>query len=176
MKTPILHTERLTLRPFVEEDAREVFLCWESDPDVARYMFWCSHNDEEKSRRWVEEECQKISDGLWYRFAIVLQSDNALIGTGLVYYEEEVNCWEAAYNLGKKYWGKGYATEAMKEILAFAHEELGIREVVGRYAKENPASGDVLKKLGFTYEKEIPYECNAGKVLREGVQCRLILS
>jgi len=61
----------------------------------------------------------------------------------------------------------------MKEILSFAHDELGIEEVVGRYAKENLASGKVLRKLGFKYEKDIPYECNRGKNLREGIQCRL---
>lgn len=37
-----------------------------------------------------------------------------MIGTVLIYYEEEVECWEIAYNLGKKYWGNGYTTEAMQ--------------------------------------------------------------
>ena len=31
---------------------------------------------------------------------------------------------------------------------------------------------NVMKKLGFCYEKDISYECNNGKVKREGVQCR----
>ncbi len=93
----------------------------------------------------------------------------------MIYYEGEVECWEVGYNLGRKYWGKGYTTEAMKSILEFAKEELGIMELVGRYAKENPASGNVMTKLGFRYEKDIPYECNDGTVMREGIQCRLIL-
>jgi len=88
---------------------------------------------------------------------------------------EVINSWEIGYNLGKKYWGKGYTTEAMKQIISFAQEELGITEIVGRYAKENPASGKVMEKLGFRFEKEIPYECNNGTVLREGIQCRLVL-
>ena len=46
-------------------------------------------------------------------------------------------------------------------------------EIVEIYAKENPASGKVLKKLGFQYEKEIPYICNDGIVTRQGIQCRL---
>ena len=61
----------------------------------------------------------------------------------------------------------------MKEVLSFAERELHIKEVVGRYAKENAASGRVMKKLGFQYEKDIPYECNDGTVHLEGVQCRL---
>ena len=85
-----------------------------------------------------------------------------------------MECWEVGYNLGKKYWGKGYTTEALKRVLDFAEEELQLTEFVGRYAKENTASGNVMKKLGFQYEKEIPYECNDGAVMREGIQCRLI--
>ena len=176
MRTPILHTERLVLRPFAAEDAQDVFDCWESDPDVAKYMFWCSHNDIEKSKKWVRKEQDKIDDPNWYLFAIVLRENGALIGNGLIYYEDEVDCWEIAYNLGKLYWGKGYVTEAMREIISFVHDEFGINEIVGRYAKENSSSGNVLKKLGFQYEKDIPYECNRGSVLREGIQCRLHLN
>ena len=175
MNTPILETERLILRPFKEDDAINVFECWESDPDVAKYMFWTSHNDIEKTKEWISFELGQIEKQDWYRFAIVLKDTNELIGTALIYYEEEVECWEIGYNLGKKYWNKGYTTEAMRKVIDFAGKQLKISEIVGRYAKENTASGNVMKKLGFNYEKDIPYECNNGAVKREGIQCRLIL-
>ena len=38
MKTPILETDRLILRPFYLEDAQEVYECWESDPNVSKYI------------------------------------------------------------------------------------------------------------------------------------------
>lgn len=174
MNTPVLETERLLLRPFRKEDAEEVFACWESDPDVAKYMFWTSHNDIEKTKEWISFEIGQIEKEDWYRFAIELKETGELIGTALIYYEEEVACWEIGYNLGKRYWGKGYTTEAMRKVVDFAVELLGITEIVGRYAKENPASGNVMKKLGFEYEKDIPYECNDGAVKREGIQCRWI--
>lgn len=96
-------------------------------------------------------------------------------GNGLFQMMSVWNGWEVGYNLGKMYWGKGYTTEAMKRVIEFAKKEIGITELVGRYAKENPASGNVMKKLGFQYEKDIPYECNDGTVMREGIQCRLVL-
>jgi len=175
MNTPFLETDRLLLRPFNKDDARTVFECWESDPDVAKYMFWTSHNDIEKTKEWIAFELGQIEKDDWYRFAIVVKETNELAGTVLIYYEEEVACWEVGYNLGKKYWGKGYTTEALKRVLDFAVDELNLTEFVGRYAKENPASGNVMKKLGFQYEKDIPYECNDGTVMREGIQCRLIV-
>ena len=50
MDTPILETERLLLRPFCSNDATGVFECWKSDAEVAKYMFWYSHNDISKTK------------------------------------------------------------------------------------------------------------------------------
>lgn len=175
MTTPTLETARLILRPFQQDDAANVFDCWESDPDVAQYMFWTSHKEIQKTKEWISFEIGQIDKDDWYRFAILAKETNALLGTALIYYEEEVSCWEISYNLGKKYWGNGYITEAMAEVIAFAARELGLTEIIGRYAKENPSSGNVLRKLGFQYERDIPYPCNDGTVLRAGIQCRLSL-
>ena len=172
MNTPVLETQRLLLRPFRLDDAQAVFDGWESDPDVARYMFWTSHNDIEKTREWVAFEMGQIPKDDWYRFAVVLKETGELVGTVLIYYEEEVAAWEIGYNLGKKHWNKGYTTEAMKKVMEFAVSQLRLSEIVGRHAKENPASGNVMKKLGFKWEKDIPYECNGGAVMREGMQYR----
>lgn len=168
MLTPVLETARLKLRPFCAADGPAVFACWENDAEVARYMFWSSHNDVTKSMAWAAEEARKAVDDTWYRFAIEEKATGRLIGTGLVYYEPEVSGWEVAYNLGRAYWGKGHMTEAMARILAFAREELRLTAFVGRCAAENPASARVLEKLGFQYMADIPYPCGAGKVMRQG--------
>lgn len=124
---------------------------------------------------WIAFEIGQTDTDDWYRFAIAEQESGNLIGTGLIYYEEEVSSWEIGYNLGKRYWNKGYTTEAMQAILQLAKDTLGIKEVVGRHAKENIASEHVMKKLYFQYEKDIPYECNNGAVLMEGKMHRLYL-
>lgn len=175
MRTPTLETDRLLLRPFRREDAEAVFACWESDPDVAKYMFWTSHNDIQKTKEWISFELEQITSDNWFRWAVILKDTNELMGTGLIYFEEEYNLFEIGYNFGKQYWGKGYATETMQAIISFAKDTLGVKELVGRYAKENSASGNVMKKLGFVYCKDIPYEANEGKVQYEGVECRLVL-
>lgn len=176
MQTPILETERLILRPFKEADAEAAFEGWESDPEVAKYMFWTSHNDLEKTKAWISFEIGQIDKADWYRFAVELKNAGELIGTVLIYYEDEVASWEVAYNLGKKYWGNGYATEAMRRVLSFAFSNLYINEVVGRYAVDNPRSGKVLQKLGFVPEKDILYPCNDGAVIRRGIICRRIFA
>ena len=173
MRTPVLETNRLILRPFRQEDAQNVLDTWESDPNVAKYMFWTSHNDIEKTKEWLVFEIGQIDSADWYRFAVEQKDTHILIGTALIYYEEEVHSWEIGYNYGQQYWGQGCATDAMRAVLEFSRTKLGIVDVVGRYAKDNPASEKVMKKLGFKYEKEIPYPCNDGTIIRQGIQCRL---
>lgn len=168
MKTPILETERLLLRSFSMDDAQAVFHGWENDPDVAKYMFWTSHNEIKKTIEWLIFETGKADADDWYRWAFVRKDTGELIGTGLIYLEEEYNKYEISYNLSKKAWGNGYTTEAMKEIIRFAAEELNIKEIVGRHAIENPASKNVMTKLGFQFVKNIPYECNGGTKTYEG--------
>lgn len=176
MKTPYLETERLKLRTFKFGDAEEVFNCWESDPRVAKYMFWTSHDDINKTKEWIQSEIDKIESNDWYRWCIEEKSTGNIVGTCLIYYEDEVENYEIAYNLGYEYWGKGYTTEAMKKAIDFARNDLKIKELIGRHAKENTASENVMLKLGFKYVKDIPYECNDGAVLLEGKMYRLYLS
>ena len=175
MITPTLHTKRLLLRPFCKDDAQEVLDSWECDPDVAKYMFWTSHSDISKTIEWLAFEIDKINSDDWYRWAFVSKESGKLLGTGLIYFDEEYRKFEIGYNLGKQAWGYGYTTEAMTEIIKFVEDELGIKEIVGRHAKENPASENVMKKLGFQYVKDIPYECNAGTKIYEGKEYILIL-
>ncbi len=56
---------------------------------------------------------------------------------------------ELGYWFTPSAWGKGYATEAARGVLAAARAA-GIRKVTARHAVDNPASGRVLRKLGFT--------------------------
>ncbi len=60
--------------------------------------------------------------------------------------------FEVGYWLGRPYWGKGYATEALITFLSQARQ-LGALEA-GHFV-DNPASGRVLEKAGFVYTGEV---------------------
>lgn len=174
MKTPQLITNRLILRPFHEDDAVDVFYGWESDPEVAKYMCWSSHNDIEKTKVWLKKEISKIDQDDWYRWAITKNDTGELVGTCLIYYDNETMSYEVSYNLCRKYWGFGYTTEAMKEAIKFAKDRLNIKELKGSHAKINISSENVLKKLGFTYVCDCRYDCG-GKFVTDGKIYRLDL-
>ncbi len=83
--------------------------------------------------------------------------------------------WDISYNLGKKYWGNGFTTEAMKAVMRFAETELGMKECITTYAKINSSSAKVLHKLGFIDEAEVSYECSGGDITTEGIMCRYVV-
>jgi len=61
----------------------------------------------------------------------------------------DVQGHEFGYWLTPDAWGRGYATEAGRAVLAMARHALGIRRLHAGHFLDNPASGRVLTKLGF---------------------------
>ena len=74
MKTPILETERLVLRPFKIEDAPTVFENWTSDADVAKFMRWSVHNSVEDTVEWISSEIELLNSDNVYNWIFVLKS------------------------------------------------------------------------------------------------------
>lgn len=176
MKTPILETERLILRPVKEDDVTAIFDCWMQDEDVSRYMCWKASSDINEAKEFVSFELGNLENDEWNRFIIELKESGEVIGTCLIFYNDEEDNWDISYNLGKKYWGNGYTSEAMTQVMDYAKESLEIKECIAVHAVENPASGRVMEKLGFQYEKEVPYECNGGEIQTVGKYYRLIVN
>lgn len=176
MITPEIETERLILREVHKEDVDDIFNCWMQDEEVSRYMWWKASDDIAEAKAFVQYELEQIENDKWNRWIIVLKESGNIIGTCLVFYNDE-DCdshWDISYNLGREYWGKGYITEAMKAVMLFAEKELGMKECVTSYAKVNHASANVLHKLGFKDEAEISYECSGGDIITDGMICRYI--
>lgn len=57
--------------------------------------------------------------------------------------------WELGYWLSPDAWGRGYATEAGRAMTGIARHALGLRRIDSSHFVDNPASGRVLRKLGF---------------------------
>ena len=55
---------------------------------------------------------------------------------------------ELGYWIGRPYWGLGFATEASRAVVEIA-KAIGHKKLVASHFTDNPASGNVLRKLGF---------------------------
>lgn len=158
MKTPVLETERLILRPLSLADADVIFTNWTSDPEVAKYTIWNVHQSVEDTKNWLKIAENEIDSDYVYDWGFERKSDHKLIGSGGLYYKEERGIFTIGYNIMKSCWHQGYASEAAARMLKFAVEELGQKKLFSTHAKENIYSGKVLTKIGFRYISNTTYQ------------------
>ena len=157
MRTPILETERLFLRPLCIDDAETIYKNWTSDPDVAKFMRWELHKDVSETFEWLLAEQKCVATDEVYNWGFVLKETGELIGSGGLVFIEEKGMYELGYNVMKKYWGLGIATEASTKIIDYGVNELQQKKFYCCHAKDNPASGKVMMKVGFVYQNEGKY-------------------
>lgn len=70
---------------------------------------------------------------------------------------------EIGYWIGEPYWGRGYATDAVRQCLKFAFEELNLLRVYANIYEYNIGSMKVLGKVGFEKEAIIK-----SSIMKEG--------
>ncbi len=157
MKTPVLHTQRVTLRPLLRKDAKQVFNNWTSDDDVSKYVRWNTHCTIEETEEWLTME-EEMVDGGNYNFGFVLKENGLLFGSGGLHYCKEHECYELGYNIMKNQWGKGLTTEIAKRVLEFARDDLKVSKIYVCHAVENIASEKIIKKLGFEFYENSSYQ------------------
>ena len=151
----VIETERLILRPLSVKDVDDVFE-WVADEDVARYMVYPTYKSKDDVKEWLES--LQIFDGE-YHFGYVRKEDNKLIGSGSIGPDRNrEGFWGFGYNFRKDCWGKGYATEATKAMIEFAHEQFGITNFSSAHVEQNKASGRVMEKCGLHFARYGEFE------------------
>lgn len=150
----ILETERLRLRAIKIEEAENVYNTWTSDDEVSKYMRWSTHKSVEETKQWIMMEQENCKKDNYFDWGIELKETGKLIGSMGAHYVPELDRYEIGYAIAKKYWGKGLVTEATKSMLNYLVNEKEIKRFVASHAKQNPASGAVMQKVGFKYIKD----------------------
>jgi RimJ/RimL family protein N-acetyltransferase len=62
---------------------------------------------------------------------------------------------ETGYWIGRDFWGRGFATEALEGAMVWASRKWKRRALVAGHFADNPSSGRVLEKAGFLYTGEV---------------------
>ena len=143
-----LTTERLTLRPLRLDDAAAIERhC--GNPKVARMTAAIPHPyPQGLATDWISGFRTDDAQEADRHFAILHESK--LVGVVSLERRRE-GPFEVGYWLGEAWWGRGFATEAVRRLVAFAFDELGQAELTSGHFQDNPASGRVLQKCGFRY-------------------------
>ena len=146
----ILETDRLILRPWVEDDAEELYK-YAKDPDVGPMAGWSVHTSVENSREIIRSVLSAPET-----YAVCRKETSKPVGSiglhrnDLATQDDE---YELGYWLGKPYWGQGLIPEASREVLRYAFEDLGMNRIWCGYYDGNEKSRRVQVKLGFEYQR-----------------------
>lgn len=140
-------TKRLTLRPGWPEDAPMLTKAIAHEEVAFKlsrlpWPYTQAHAVEWLSRPKGEAEVTLL----------ILAHEEAtprLVGGIGLHPTEDGDSVEIGYWLTPSAWGRGYATEAGHAVLGMARYAVGLHRLVGRHFLDNPASGRVLRKLGF---------------------------
>ena len=150
-----LETERLILRKIELNDYENIFNCWTSDFEVSKYVTWEPHKSSENTKKLVSYWVNEYDKEYTYRWLVVIKETNEVIGMiDVINRDLQYMTVEVGYCYGSKYWGNGYATEALKTVTKFLHEE-GFPVVYAQHFVSNGASGKVMEKAGMTYEARL---------------------
>lgn len=152
---PELRTDRLTLRGFVPEDAPEVQRLVGAR-QVARTLPVPHPYEDGMAEEWIASHRSAFEGGRHVSLAVTLRKHGALIGCITLDLNARDENAELGYWIGAPYWGRGYATEAVNEMLCYGFEELGLHRVHASHLGNNPASGKVLQKVGMSHEGTRP--------------------
>ena len=125
MKTPVLESERVILRPLTVNDAKTAFNNWTSDNRVTKYMRYNSHTSLDDTIEWLKMVEYAENSDKQYDWGFIDKKAGTLFGSG------------------------GFTTEIAAVILNFAKNTLKQTKIYGCHAVENVNSGKVMIKNGF---------------------------
>jgi ribosomal-protein-alanine N-acetyltransferase len=123
------------------------------DPEVIQYTGDAPFASVEATEKFLRNY-SAYKDFGYGRWAVIQKADNEILGwCGLKYLPENKET-DVGYRFFKKYWGKGYATEAARVCLDYGFNTLNLPTIVARAMHENKASIKVMEKIGMKYWKE----------------------
>jgi len=145
-----LTTARLHLRPFTPADRSAIHAIY-ADPVVMRHVGHGPHRSTADTDAALAA-FRRTLDARGFSFlAVIERSTTRLIGdAGLYPMEGTDDDIELGYTLARDAWGRGYATEAARALLAHARTTLDVARVVATVDPANDASRHVLEKVGMT--------------------------
>jgi [ribosomal protein S5]-alanine N-acetyltransferase len=146
-----LFTKRLVLRATEPADIGEAIEI-RSNFEVARNLSGTTFPpDVEKMTNWFTGHAEEWHQGTAYRLSITF--DARFIGICDIF-DIEQGQGEIGYWLDQTVWGQGFGLEAIKRLVRFAFEDVGLTSIRAGCVDDNIASAKILERLGFIRLKD----------------------
>ncbi|KAN0026778.1 hypothetical protein ACTFIV_007769 [Dictyostelium citrinum] len=148
-----LESQRLYFRELESNDDEKLFEL-DSDQEVHKYLESAVINIDQcrEAIKSIQNQYKLNGTG---RMAVIIKETNEFIGWAGLKLEHNINGHESFYDIGyrfiKRYWGKGYATEATQFFINYGFNIMKIDKICAFADKDNIASRKVLEKSGLKF-------------------------
>jgi [ribosomal protein S5]-alanine N-acetyltransferase len=147
-----LETARLLLRSLAPEDVTSITRLAGAKEIAATTLRIPHPYRDEDARAFLAIAEEDYAAGRSISFAVVLRSSGEFCGAIGLQKAEAHNHAELGYWIGVPYWGRGYATEAARAVMAFGFQDLLLNRIFAQAFAGNVSSQRVLEKLGMRHE------------------------
>ena len=148
----IFETPRLIARAFRPDDL-EAFVAMRADPDAARYQNWETFSFTEGQAFIAGLATRAPGDPGWFQFALEEKTSGTFAGDcGLRIVESDGRLAQIGYTIRRDRWNLGYASEAVKALIAYAFATFDLHRITASVDPRNLGSCRVLEKAGFRRE------------------------
>ena len=152
----IIETERLVLRVFKVSDLAD-FYAYASVPGVGEMAGWPHHDSLETSSRVLRSFMDEKEV-----LALFHKADQKVVGSLGLHRSwandderyKDLKVKEIGYVLAKDYWGQGLMPEAVRAVMEYGRNSLGLEAFTCSHFVENNQSRRVIEKCGFKFAKE----------------------
>lgn len=149
-----LHTDRLYIRPVNEADSQAMF-AYRSDTETNKFLSLIPESVDDVAEFISKTSLRLNIPGTWFQVVLIERSSDLLIGDIGIHFLEtdtQIDQVEIGYTLSKNFRGKGYATEALTEIIDYLIHHLQKHRVIASIDPANRASIKLMERLGFRRE------------------------
>ena len=165
---PQLETKRLILRRYTPEDDEQLHTFY-SDKVSNRYLTWDVHQTMDETTEFLESALEMYESDEAGEWGVELKETRELIGAcGFAWCDLQHSCAQIGFMLSSRYWGRGLMTEAVRAVIGFGLERMGLNRIEGFHVIGNEAAGRVMEKAGMQPEGVL-----REKILLDGRFCDL---
>jgi [ribosomal protein S5]-alanine N-acetyltransferase len=149
---PTIESGRLRLRWVTSKDIDALYRIF-SHPEVMRYWSTTPLENRDAAVRLLNDIQEGFRRQSTLKWGIARKEDDEIIGTATLFnLNLDSRRCELGYGLDRAEWGKGYMQEALRTLLAYAFNDLGLHRIEADVDPRNTNSIRTVEKLGFQQE------------------------
>lgn len=151
----IFETERLWLRPTLEEDTQLIMDVFNT-PGALEYIGDRNIRTREDAMTFIAERTlRQLRKKTFANYTLIEKRSGAKVGVCGLYDRPGIPYVDLGYALLPEYERRGFAAEASRRLMEAARDEFGLTELAAFTHPENTRSQKTLDNLGFEYVKQV---------------------